>query len=685
MSAEEMTTKPAAEQTEHLGFAKRLGKRLSLGHGGKERSDQGGKTNEILNKSSSIRDEVSQGHFSEAKDIITKGQTTKESTTQGDAGGASSSAGLNKEGINKENVQEAGQQISKGGIGQDTTGKASTGASNVEQRATGNDKQETTTEGKKTEQKPKDTESEKRDRKSSVAAGILEPNYDVRKGPITTPGIFQEKNFHVKDGGDPTIMKREADSKDISAGGKAEGVHDVGIEGKTEQKGDSKVAFARTEAENKKKTTSNQGKTGSAISGGDYSDSFIKNELHDQENIGSDVFDEGTGGKDLSKKAAGQDASGKYHLDKAHLDKQGSQTSQDIGEGAAAAAAITGGYGASRGVTSKTSAPRNLKIKTSPSAGTSATGAQDLASTSPKSGVAAAPGGDERAGGQGLSSKYNTYAHAVSGQGSLPESAENAGNSTPRGLDEPGGLRSTATSQANKAFYSTSTTGSKQATLVGEGSQGLQPSSEYGATGTGIKGPSQAGLASAELQQGGASGALNTSKGSSNQAGTVGGGIQQGSASGTTSGGAFSNIPGTSGTANTSSKSTVVEGVTTKRTVRQLGSGGYKLTVLQERVQAVSQKCKTQLGLSSSEISKRSPSVDAFFDAVAAERLRWMPRDGSRLDCSLRWASRLAYAVDALRESVGAFAPAANEAATLIWGFSILLLEASENISISRC
>lgn len=116
-------------------------------------------------------------------------------------------------------------------------------------------------------------------------------------------------------------------------------------------------------------------------------------------------------------------------------------------------------------------------------------------------------------------------------------------------------------------------------------------------------------------------------------------------------------------------------GVQSTRAVKNLNGGSYKVTVLQERVQAVTQKCKNQLGLSASEISKRSPTVDAFFDAVAAERLRWMPRDGSRLDCSLRWASRLAYAVDALRESIGAFAPGADEAAKLIWGFEILLLE----------
>lgn len=115
----------------------------------------------------------------------------------------------------------------------------------------------------------------------------------------------------------------------------------------------------------------------------------------------------------------------------------------------------------------------------------------------------------------------------------------------------------------------------------------------------------------------------------------------------------------------------------TRQTITSPSTTNYKVTVLQEKVQAVSQKCKNQLGMSASEISQRSLTVDAFFDAVAAERLRWMPRDGSRLDCCLRWASRLAYAVDALRESIGAFAPSADEAARLIWGFSVLLLEVS--------
>ncbi|KAJ5677588.1 uncharacterized protein N7477_003221 [Penicillium maclennaniae] len=118
-----------------------------------------------------------------------------------------------------------------------------------------------------------------------------------------------------------------------------------------------------------------------------------------------------------------------------------------------------------------------------------------------------------------------------------------------------------------------------------------------------------------------------------------------------------------SSTANTEKMSSTTTTTTAqpKRVVQNFSGGGHKATVLQDKVQAVSQKCKTQLGLTATEISQRAPNVDTFFDAVAAERLRWMPRDGSRLDCQ--------------SQSIGAFAPGADDAAKLIWGFEILLLE----------
>ncbi|CAG8193680.1 unnamed protein product [Penicillium olsonii] len=645
MSAEEMNTKlPQGEQNESLGFAKRLSKKLSMSHGNKEGSSQGGKANEILNRSSSIRDEVNQGNFNGAKEIITKGQSTKESVSQGDFAGASGSAGrITKDATNQENAQDA-QQVGKGGIGQDNTGKTPTGDSNLEQRDTqtgqsdtANPKQDDSgrkseTQEEKKEKSPKETpdaqgdeaqkseKTEKKDRRGSVAAGVLEPNYDIRKGPITVPGTFQEKNYHSKDGKE-TIMPRGANSKSLSeeATDESKNANANASQANAEQRD-----FSKSESGKAEDATPSQAKSGAAIAGGDYSDSFIKNELNDQRNIGPDVFDDGTGGKDASKMSAGQDASGKYHLDKAHLDRQGSLTSQEAGKGAAAAAAITGGgYAASKGVTSKGSTTRNLTTKQASTTGSGAVASQDPASISPKSGAVAA-GAYGNTARPNFATKHKSYAEAASSQSSLSDNAKPTGGGIREAAPYAGGIR-----QADPAA------------------------------------PSGGGIREAA-----------TSGGGIREAAPYGGGIRQVDASGATSKGGFSGgVAGLGNTQSRGSKSTVVEGVTTKRTVRQLSTGGYKLTVLQEKVQAVSHKCKTQLGLSSSEISKRSTNVDAFFDAVAVERLRWMPRDGSRLDCSLRWASRLAYAVDALRESVGAFAPAANEAATLIWGFTILLLE----------
>ncbi|KAJ5669016.1 hypothetical protein N7462_010086 [Penicillium macrosclerotiorum] len=169
------------------------------------------------------------------------------------------------------------------------------------------------------------------------------------------------------------------------------------------------------------------------------------------------------------------------------------------------------------------------------------------------------------------------------------------------------------------------------------------------------------------------SGATGPSKGKSSSSGmAMGGAAMAGTGAAGVSG--MRSQGGRMGTVKAQDASDMTSSSST-RAVRGLSISNYNITVLQDRVQAVSQKCKTQLGMSAGEISQRSPTVDAFFDAVAAERLRWMPRDGSRLDCSLRWASRLAYAVDALRMSIGSFAPGANEAAQLIWGFEIMLLE----------
>ena len=81
MSANEMTTRPEAEQTENIGtrVAKKLSKRLSMSSGSKEATSHGDAQDSILDRSASIREAQivpGQGNFSGAKEIITKGQTT---------------------------------------------------------------------------------------------------------------------------------------------------------------------------------------------------------------------------------------------------------------------------------------------------------------------------------------------------------------------------------------------------------------------------------------------------------------------------------------------------------------------------------------------------------------------------------------------------------------------------------
>ncbi|PYH98450.1 NACHT domain protein [Aspergillus ellipticus CBS 707.79] len=106
-----------------------------------------------------------------------------------------------------------------------------------------------------------------------------------------------------------------------------------------------------------------------------------------------------------------------------------------------------------------------------------------------------------------------------------------------------------------------------------------------------------------------------------------------------------------------------------------VNGGAASLPILRETVTTVSQECPSRLGLSATEVQAKAPTLDVFFDAIAAERLRRMPPDGSRLDGALRRASRLAVAVGSLRDSVSSFMDGAEEATKLVWGTTLLLLE----------
>lgn len=106
-----------------------------------------------------------------------------------------------------------------------------------------------------------------------------------------------------------------------------------------------------------------------------------------------------------------------------------------------------------------------------------------------------------------------------------------------------------------------------------------------------------------------------------------------------------------------------------------MNGGAGTSPILRETLDMVSQECPTRLAMSASELLAKAPTADDFFDAIAAERLRRMPPDGSRLDGALRRASGLAFAVASLRDSVYSFIDGADEASKMIWGATLVLLE----------
>ncbi|KAJ5542218.1 hypothetical protein N7535_004640 [Penicillium sp. DV-2018c] len=687
MSAEEINTIPASDQTESMGFARRLSRKLSRSRGSREGTSQGGQANNILQRSASIRNEVNQGNLAGAKDVIMKGQTANQSTGQEgtrrassgaagenvqrttsqtgmeDTGGASGSAagaeGKTKS-LDDDNTQQAAMPLSQGGTTRDDTAKSSTGDTNAEQ---------------KTSNEKKDAKPKNQKRKSSVAAGLLEPNYDIRKGPITTPGTFQAKNFHNSTGRE-TIVERGTTSKEVSDQADADTANAGGSS--TGKQSLSQEATAGT---------GNANRRGNAGAGEGFSVKFIDDELHGMEDISPDVFDDGTANTSVPKKTAGGATSGQYHMDKGDLDKRGSKPTQKGGaaEAAAATTAVGGGYGLGKGAAGRDTfgeyhmAKEDLDKQGSKPIEKGAAAEATAATTAVGGGYGLGKG----AAGRDTFGEYHMAKEDLDKQGSKPTekgaAAEAAAATTAvgggygLGTGATGSQPRTARAQDQAATSPKSKVGS---TAEGDGSgqvltsnqtnepdwtharaisgENLAPKTPTTTTGYSADEPNQtSGLRSTTTSQ--TNNALyNSSTTRSDEGNVAGGGMRS---------------PQQQGTSGISS------GAGTKRVVRPLSGGGYKLTVLQDKVQAVSQKCKTQLGASASEISERSPTVDAFFDAVAAERLRWMPRDGSRLDCSLRWASRLAYAVDALRVSVDVFAPAAKEAAMLIWGFCILLLE----------
>ncbi|KAJ9309778.1 hypothetical protein DTO217A2_729 [Paecilomyces variotii] len=132
---------------------------------------------------------------------------------------------------------------------------------------------------------------------------------------------------------------------------------------------------------------------------------------------------------------------------------------------------------------------------------------------------------------------------------------------------------------------------------------------------------------------------------------------------------------GTQSTSSRNGNSKILNSLSQEKATSKSSTTNQKLTVIREKTKAVSGEFKSQVGLSAEEVSELSPTIDGFFDTVAAERLRRMPHNGSKLDMAFRGASQLAFTVNSLREAVGGFALYTDEAAMLIWGSLVLLLE----------
>jgi hypothetical protein len=668
MSANEMRTE-AEQQGQSLGsrLTKKLSKRLSISG-----SKEGAKEGATASSSKEPAGESTigqQGLTQDIKDQATKGENTKSSISQGDKG-AATGIGLTGSNVNKK------------------------AAENVSSRLGGY--------------------------RASISHGPPEYNDDIKKGPITT-GIQRDtgQTGHggvgsgSKDGGFDTSRKelsptQTADSQirqgtsqtqqplnqAPSAIGASQSQPGLSKDQPSLSQGEQALSPTQKDlSQGQKGIGQGLSSTGGTALGGDE---MMQQELRDQLAIGEDVF----GGPDTSKaasksakkssskhagksgfgafgggalgnilrRASGQGKSTKSNLGKEKTVQTTSQTSKvsestenhgisrkavaGAGVGAGAGAAL-GGLGMKRDLDQKNMGQAGIGQTGIGQTGMGQTGmgqtgmGQTGMTNAGMTNAGMANTGMDKSGmgqssmGQGGMSKNGVPQTPMGAMGSNRKASEDL--SLHGGIVRGGNAIMSGPSESPKTTSSSGKAGAAAATGLGGAAGAAGMAGMVGNADMSGK-PGMAGTRGVELdddlsQQG-------LSKNASSR--------------------------GISGA--TSSTTTNTSGVST-RAVRGLSTNTHKATVLQDKVQAVSQKCKTQLGVSSDEISQRSSTVDTFFDAVAAERLRWMPRDGSRLDCSLRWASRLAYAVDALRESTGLFTPGADAAAQLIWGFMILLLE----------
>jgi hypothetical protein len=140
-------------------------------------------------------------------------------------------------------------------------------------------------------------------------------------------------------------------------------------------------------------------------------------------------------------------------------------------------------------------------------------------------------------------------------------------------------------------------------------------------------------------------------------------------------------VQGTTNGTMTTTKSTTTNG--TSSTSSTMTSSSYQqhnvqaVTVLREIISKIHASSKRSLNSTSAEVFEESKDVGVVLDFIAGERLRRYPHPGSKYDKTLRWAEYFATQVHAFSETVSEFVLYSSEAAHIMFGSCMLLLQVS--------
>jgi hypothetical protein len=120
-------------------------------------------------------------------------------------------------------------------------------------------------------------------------------------------------------------------------------------------------------------------------------------------------------------------------------------------------------------------------------------------------------------------------------------------------------------------------------------------------------------------------------------------------------------------------------------TLSRYTSVSARTDILHERTLQATAQLKSQLGNFSEIILDSTPTFDDFLYALAAERLRYLPHDGSKWDRALRWAEGFTRQVHMFHEAVEGFMNNSAKACQLIWGSCLSLLQVGLHFGYPDC